>query len=82
MGVLSGAVGGGIEGSLWVACGRGKGVSKGHGGDFVVWRQHTPKVVDLWRIHVGMPPVNIISHSGSFVNREFPLGVFPIRVCP
>ena len=29
VGALSGAVGGGFEGSLWVACGRDKGVSKG-----------------------------------------------------
>lgn len=29
VGVLSGAVGGGSGGSLWVACGRDKGVSKG-----------------------------------------------------
>jgi hypothetical protein len=79
VGVLSEAVGGGPVGSLWVACGRDKGVSKG---DFVVWEQHTANMVHLWGVHVSMPPVNIISHSGSFVNREFPLGVFPIRVCP
>ena len=72
VGVLSGAVGGGFEGSLWVACGRDKGVSKGHGGDFVVWEQHTPKVVHLWGVHVGMPPVDIISHSGSLSIGSFP----------